>query len=196
MHGVDIAQASLGDLLHPGVLADPYPFFRRLRLEDPVHEDTEGRGWMVSRYQDVATVLRDNRFSAERAAATEERDATPNPVERALSRQMLFLDPPDHTRLRNLFTKAFAPHRVEALRPQVLRMVTELLNNAEDAGGRIDFIQDFCVPFPVSVISQMLGVPSADWGRLQSWSVSFGKLISGRPLSVEEATEARHGLLH
>jgi cytochrome P450 len=148
MHGVDIAQASLGDLLHPGVLADPYPFFRRLRLEDPVHEDTEGRGWMVSRYQDVATVLRDNRFSAERAAATEERDATPNPVERALSRQMLFLDPPDHTRLRNLFTKAFAPHRVEALRPQVLRMVTELLNNAEDAGGAHRLHSGFLRPFP------------------------------------------------
>jgi cytochrome P450 len=195
MNEVDIAHISLGDLLHPGVLADPYPFFRRLRLEDPIHEDPNGRGWMVTRYEDVATVLRDNRFSAERMVTSDKRAATPNPVERALARQMLFLDPPDHTRLRNLFTKAFTPHRVEALRPQVLGMVTELLNNAEDAGGRIDFIQGFCGPFPVSVIAQMLGVPTADWGRLRSWSVAFGKLISGRPLSVEEATEAKHGIV-
>jgi cytochrome P450 len=66
---------------------------------------------------------------------SDERAATPNPVERAIARQMLFLDPPGHTRLCNLFTKAFTPHRVEALRAQVLRMLTELLNNAEDAGG-------------------------------------------------------------
>ncbi len=195
MYEVDIAHISLGDLLRSGVLADPYPLFRRLRLEDPVHEDPDGRGWMVSRYEDVAAVLRDNRFSAERMVTSNERDATPNPVEKALARQMLFLDPPDHTRLRNLFTKAFTPHRVEALRPQVAGMVTELLNNAEDSGGRIDFIQDFCVPFPVSVIAQMLGVPTADWGRLRNWSIAFGKLISGRLLSAEEATEAKHGIV-
>jgi cytochrome P450 len=195
MHGVEIAHASLKDLLCPSVLADPYPFFRRLRLEDPVHEDPDGRGWMVSRYDDVAAVLRDNRFSAERMVTNQERIATPNPVEQALARQMLFLDPPDHTRLRNLFTKAFTPSRVEALRPQVAGMVTKLLNNAEDAGGRIDFIQDFCVPFPVTVIAQMLGVPTEDWARLRNWSVAFGKLISGRLLSAEEATEAKHGIV-
>jgi hypothetical protein len=74
-------------------------------------------------------------------------------------------------------------------------MVTELLNNAEDTGGHIDFIQDFCVPFAVSVIAQMLGVPTAGRGWLRNWSVAFGKLISGRPLSAEESTEAQHGSL-
>jgi cytochrome P450 len=194
MHGVEIAHASLKDLLCPSILADPYPFFRRLRLEDPVHEDPDGRGWMVSRYDDVAAVLRDDRFSAERLVTKQERDVTPNPVEQALARQMLFLDPPDHTRLRNLFTKAFTPNRVEALKPQVAGMVTELLNNAEDAGGRIDFIQDFCVPVPVTVIAHMLGVPTADRSRLRNWSLAFGKLVSGRVLSAEESTEARDGI--
>jgi cytochrome P450 len=194
VYGVDITQSSLGDLLCPDILADPYPFFRRLRLEDPVHEDPDGRGWIVSRYDDVAAVLGDRRFSAERGLTHQERDAT-NPVQRALARQMLFLDPPDHTRLRNLFTKAFTPRRVEALRPQVAGMVTELLNSAEDAGGRVDFIQDFCVPFPVTVIAQMLGVPTADRDRLRAWSVAFGKLISGRLLSAEESTQAQHGIL-
>jgi cytochrome P450 len=187
MYGVDIADFSLEDLLRPDVLADPYPFFLCLRQEDPVHEDPGGRGWMVSRYDDVAVVLGDRRFSAERVVRSQERDATLNPVQRALARQMLFLDPPDHTRLRNLFTKAFTPHRVEALRPQVAGMVTELLNSAEAAGGRIDFIQDFSVPLPVIVIAQMLGVPTADWGRLRGlvggiwqahqWTASFSKGI-------------------
>ena len=195
MYGVDIADFSLEDLLRPDVLADPYPFFRCLRHEDPVHEDPRGRGWMVSRYDDVAVVLGDRRFSAERVVRSQEREATLNPVQRALARQMLFLDPPDHTRLRNLFTKAFTPHRVEALRPQVAGMVTELLNSAEAAGGRIDFIQDFSVPLPVIVIAQMLGVPTAEWGRLRAWSVAFGKLISGRLLSAKESTEAQHGIL-
>jgi cytochrome P450 len=108
---------------------------------------------------------------------------------------MLFLDPPDHTRLRSLFTKAFTPQRMEALKPQVAAMVTEYLNRAEDAGGAIDFIRDFAIPLPVTVIAQMLGVPTADRDRLRNWSVAFGKLINGRILSPEELAEAQRGVL-
>jgi cytochrome P450 len=150
---------------------------------------------MVSRYDDVAAVLGNRRISAERMAANPERGATPNPVQKALARQMLFLDPPDHTRLRNLFSKTFTPNRVEALRPHVTGMVTELLNNAEEAGGNIDFIKDFCIPFPVTVIAQLLGVPVADRDQLRNWSVAFGKLLSGRLLSEKESTEAQQGIV-
>jgi len=116
-------------------------------------------------------------------------------VQAALARQMLFLDPPDHTRLRSLFTKAFTPQRMEALKPQVMTLVTEYLNRAEDAGGAIDFIQDFAIPLPVTVIAQMLGVPTADRDRLRDWSVAFGKLINGRILSPQELAEAQLGVL-
>jgi cytochrome P450 len=190
MYEVDIAHISLGDLLHPSVLADPYPVFRRLRLEDPVHEDPDGRGWMVSRYDDVASVLGDRRFSAERVLTHQEQDATPNPVQKALARQMLFLDPPDHTRLRNLFTKAFTPHRVEALRPQIIDMVTELLNSAEDTGGRIDFIQDFLSLSPSPLLPKCWGSasrsgPVADlvggiW-QAHQWAASFSRRIDRGP---------------
>jgi cytochrome P450 len=116
-------------------------------------------------------------------------------VQAALARQMLFLDPPDHTRLRGLFTKAFTPQRMEALKPQVAGMVTETLDRVADLGGDIDFIHDFAIPLPVTVIAQMLGVPTADRDRLRAWSVAFGKLINGRILSPQESAEAQMGVL-
>jgi hypothetical protein len=195
MHDMDIRRVSFGDLLRPEVLADPYPLFRRLRREDPVHEDPQGRGWIISRYDDVERVLADRRFSAQRTLLAGNGEDTSSAVQAALARQMLFLDPPDHTRLRSLFTKAFTPHRMEALKPQVATMVTEYLNRAEDAGGAIDFIQDFAIPLPVTVIAQMLGVPTADRDRLRDWSVAFGKLINGRILSPQELAEAQLGVL-
>ena len=194
-YDMNISQVGLGDLLRPDVLADPYPLFRRLRDEDPVHEDPSGRGWIVSRYDDVERVLADRRFSAQRMLTAQAGQGTPSAVQAALARQMLFLDPPDHTRLRSLFTKAFTPQRMEVLKPQVAAMVTELLNRAEDAGGAIDFIHDFAIPLPVTVIAQLLGVPTADRVRLRAWSVAFGKLISGRALSAQESTEAQFGVL-
>jgi len=194
MIDMDIRHVGFGDLLRPDVLADPYPLFRRLRQEDPVHEDPEGRGWMVSRYDDIAKVLADRRFSAQRTLAMRQGQDTSSAVQAALARQMLFLDPPDHTRLRSLFTKAFTPQRMEALKPQVAGMVTETLDRvAED--GDIDFIRDFAIPLPVTVIAQMLGVPTADRDRLRAWSVAFGKLINGRILSAQESAEAQMGVL-
>lgn len=195
MHDMDIRHVSFADLLRPDVLADPYPLFRRLRQEDPVHEDPQGRGWIISRYDDVERVLADRRFSAQRTLLGSDAPGASSAVQAALARQMLFLDPPDHTRLRSLFTKAFTPQRMEALKPQVTTLVTEYLNRAQDAGGAIDFIQDFAIPLPVTVIAQMLGVPTADRDRLRDWSVAFGKLINGRILSPQELAEAQLGVL-
>jgi cytochrome P450 len=195
MHDMDIRRVSFADLLRPEILADPYPLFRRLRQEDPVHEDPQGRGWIVSRYDEVERVLADRRFSAQRTLLASDGSGASSAVQAALARQMLFLDPPDHTRLRGLFTKAFTPQRMEALKPQVTTLVTEYLNRADDAGGAIDFIQDFAIPLPVTVIAQMLGVPTADRDRLRDWSVAFGKLINGRILSPQELAEAQLGVL-
>ena len=195
MFSAEIESLTLQDLVSPDILANPYPVFRRLRREDPIHEDAAGQGWIISRYDDVATVLADRRFSAERVLPKGSQDGQVDPVQAALARQMLFLDPPDHTRLRSLFAKAFTPHRVESLRPQILEMTTDLLDAAAAAGGRIDFIHDFAVPLPVTVIAQMLGVPVADRDRLRAWSVAFGRLISGRNLSAAESIEAQGGIL-
>jgi cytochrome P450 len=190
---IPIESLTFEHLLHPAILDDPYPLFRRLRREDPVHEDPAGAGFMIARYDDVLSVLSDPRFSAERVVSNS--GAPASPVQAALARQMLFLDPPDHTRLRKLFAKAFSPGRLESLRPHILELSTDLVNAAQAAGGRIDFIQDFAVPLPVIVIAEMLGVPAQDRVRLREWSSAFGQLINGRVLSAQEAALAQQGIL-
>jgi cytochrome P450 len=190
-----LKELTFQDLLRPELQVDPYPLFRRLRCEDPVHEDPSGAGWMVTRYDDIASVLSDPRFSAARLLPRDKGGSTTNPVQAALARQMLFLDPPDHTRLRKLFAKAFSPGRLEHLRPQILQLTTELLDRAEDAGGRIDYMRDFAGPLPVTVIAQMLGMPAEDRPRLRDWSASFGRLINGRIRSDAETAEAQQGIL-
>jgi len=113
---------------------------------------------------------------------------------RALSRQMLFLDPPDHTRLRGLVNKAFTPRRVDVLRPLIQELVDDLLDRAAAAGG-MDLVADFAFPLPAIVIAGMLGVPPEDRDRLKGWSYDFGALISGTPLSEEQAMQAQLGVL-
>jgi cytochrome P450 len=191
----DISEIGFADFLRAEVLENPYPLFRRLRTEDPVHYDPAGRGWMVSRYDDVERVLADRRFSARRMLTAQERAGMSGAVLNALARQMLFMDPPDHTRLRSLFTKAFTPSRMEALKPQVGEMVSDLLGRAEKRGRQMDFIQDFAIPLPVTVIAQLLGVPTTDWPHLREWSVALGKLLGGRELAPQESTESQRGVL-
>jgi len=190
-----IEDFTLADLLQPETLANPYPTFRKLRQAAPVCYDTKGLGWIVSRYDDVSFVLSDRRFSAERIASRAVASYQMSPVEAALSRQMLFLDPPDHTRLRSFFTKAFTPRRMESLRPEVQLITKTLLDEAEQRIDAFDFIHEVAVPLPVIVIAQMLGVPTSDRDQLRAWSVAFGKLINGRSLSADESKEAQQGVL-
>jgi cytochrome P450 len=191
----DISKIAFTDFLLPEVLDNPYPLFQRLRSEDPVHQDPGGRGWIVSRYEDSEKVLSDKRFSAQRMASAQERAGLSQAVTNALMRQMLFMDPPDHTRLRGLFTKAFTPSRMEALKPQVTGMVRELLDKVRQNGGQMDFIHDFAVPLPVAVIAQMLGVPAADWPSLREWSVGLGKLLGGVELSPQVHAQSQAGVM-
>ena len=191
----DISRLGFADLVRPEVLADPYPLFQRLRHEDPVHNDPGGRGWMVSRYQDAEFVLSDRRLSAQRTLTAERQHDVSDAVRQALSRQMLFMDPPDHTRLRALFTKAFTPSRMEALRSQVATMVRTLFDAADARAGQIDFVREFAIPLPVTVIAQLLGVPASDHPLMLGWSHALGILIGGRELSVQEAQEAQIGIM-
>ena len=116
---------SLYRLLEPEVLANPYPLYHRLRSEDPVHWDPFLHAWVVTRYPDVIHVL--HHFSANRTPAPEQLTAMGlsalNPIAQVMVRQMLFLDPPDHTRLRALAAAAFTPRRVERLRSHIQEIV-------------------------------------------------------------------------
>jgi len=149
----------------PEVREDPYPQYQALREADPVHRSPFLNMWVLTRYEDVALVLRDQRFSADRTK-WEGFQALEGfqPV-----RSLLSLDPPDHTRLRTLVTKAFTPRVVEQLRSQAQVIVDEALDRAA-SHGEMELIEDLAYPLPVAVIAGMLGVPRDDRPRFREWS--------------------------
>src|SRR5215212_10728252 len=155
------------DPFDPTFKANPYPTYARLRSTAPVHRVTlpDGRGvWLVSRYDDVASVLRDERFAKDwRNAPLAEQLAHLSPVSKELAKlqigNFLFLDPPDHQRLRALVSKAFTPRLIEQMRGRVQALADALLDAVEDK-GEMDLLDDYAYPLPVTVIAELLGVPA------------------------------------
>jgi pimeloyl-[acyl-carrier protein] synthase len=175
----------------PDVHEDPYPLYQRLRAEDPVHRSELGF-WVLTRHADVLAVLRDPRMSrdprrSERVdllrASTEVDDLL---VAEEAAPSMLFVDPPDHTRLRTLVNKAFTPAAVERLRPRVEAIVAGLLDRVSGAGA-MDVVEDLAYPLPVTVICEMFGVPEADYDRFRAWSRDLVRLLD--PLVASDALE-------
>ncbi|HEY7539306.1 MAG TPA: cytochrome P450 [Methylomirabilota bacterium] len=158
--------------MDPEFLADPYPTYHRLRAEDPVHHSPLGF-WVLTRYEDVAAVLRDPRFVKEPLAALVAARFGAE-VPRGVGLSMLDRDPPDHTRLRSLVSKAFTPRVVEGLRPRIQKIVDGLIARAE-AAGSMDLIEEFAYPIPVNVICEMLGVPVEDHERFKGWSLDIAR---------------------
>jgi len=136
-----LTQTPQVDLFDSGFKANPYPAYARLRSDDPIHRVTlpDGRGmWLVTRYEDVAVVLKDERFVKDwRNAMTPEQLAQIPPIPevmKPLSRNMLDTDPPDHERLRALVSKAFTPRLIERMRPRVQAIADALLDAVQDKG--------------------------------------------------------------
>jgi pimeloyl-[acyl-carrier protein] synthase len=169
---------SLYHLLDPEVLANPYPLYHRLRTEDPVHWDPYLHAWVVTRYSDVVHVLQT--FSADRTPSPEQLSAMGlealNPIAQIMVRQMLFLDAPDHTRLRGLASVAFTPRRVEGLRAHIQHIVDDLLDRVVHS-GRADLIADLAAPMPAIVTAELMGVPVADHEQLKLWSADFAEML-------------------
>jgi pimeloyl-[acyl-carrier protein] synthase len=169
---------SLYQLLDPEVLANPYPLYHKLRSQDPVHWDPFLHAWVVTRYADVVHVL--HQYSANRTPTPEQLSALNlsalNPIAEVMVRQMLFLDPPDHTRLRTLASAAFTPRRVEQLRSHIQDVMDKLLD-AVVSKGSMDVIADFAGPAPAIVTAELLGVPAADHAQLKEWSQDFAEML-------------------
>ena len=169
---------SLYQLLDPEVLADPYPLYHRLRTEDPVHWDPFLHAWVVTRYADVVDVL--HHFSADRTPTPKQLSdlnlSALNPIAQIMVRQMLFLDPPDHTRLRALASAAFTPRRVEQLRSHIEDVMNGLIDRVS-AQGQMDVIADFAAPAPAIITAEMLGVPAEDHADLKDWSQDFAEML-------------------
>jgi hypothetical protein len=171
-------ELSLYQLLDPEVLANPYPLYHQLREKDPVHWDPFLHAWVVTRYEDVVQVL--HHFSAQRTPTPQQLSALNlsalNPIAAVMVRQMLFLDPPDHTRLRALASAAFTTRRVEQLR-QHIREVMDRLLDAVVEKGRMDVIADFASPAPAIITAELFGVPVEDHVQLKQWSQDFAEML-------------------
>lgn len=182
----DDGPLSLCLLMDPEVLANPYPLYRRLRACDPVHWDPYIHAWVVTRYEDVVTVL--TRFSAARTPGPEYfealRTTEVTPVARVMVKQMLFMDAPAHTRLRRLAAPAFSPGGVRDLRTHIEEIAARLIDEivARDSTGngapkQFDLLADFAEPLPAIVTTELLGVPVDDHSKLKEWSVTFAEML-------------------
>jgi cytochrome P450 len=175
-------------------LENPYPLYHQLRALDPVYWDERANSWVLTRYTDVAAALRDPRytvmgFMSETSWIPADMRPKLEPPLRAVSRQMLFQDPPDHTRLRGLVAKAFTPRMIESLRPVIQHVTDELLDQAE-AKGHMELMGEFAFPLPAIIIATMLGVPPEDREQFNRWSSYFGRLLDGGDFSLEKVFEA------
>ena len=166
---------SLSHLQESQIRSNPYPFYKQLREQDPVHWDEEMGFWVLTRYEEIASLYTDDRFSRAQGLMrgfeklSRENQKIAQPVYHSFSKTVFYADPPYHTHLRSLMNYAFTPRRVEQLRPYVQKIVDELLTAAE-ARGAVDIIQDLAYPLPVMVIAELLGLPATDRARFKGWS--------------------------
>jgi len=163
--------------------ADPYPFYAALRANAPVYRTTlPGRRpvWLVSRYADVVALLKDERLVKDRRNTTPGRNGKQPWMPaflRPLAQNMLDLDPPDHTRLRALVHKAFTPARIAQLRARVEALCDELLDAAERR-GRLEVIEGYALPIPLTIIAELLGVPPEERAAFRRWSANVVSVAS------------------
>jgi len=175
--------------LLPEFHADPYPFYRRLREKEPVHQSPMGF-WVLTRYEDCVAVLRDQRFGREEFQQMLSSVYGDDSEKPQLPRSMLFRDPPDHTRLRALVSKAFTPRMIETMRDHIQEIVDRLLDRVQDT-GRMDVMEDLAYPLPVTVICEMLGVPVTDHASIRGWSADIARSLDAIGLPSDQAIVER-----
>lgn len=178
--------------LDPAFIADPYPFYRQLRETAPVFRTPQGF-WLMTRYEDMAFALRDKRFGKDFVGNMQRRyggtGRMEEPAVASLARTMLVLDPPDHTRLRSLVTKAFTARRVADMRPRIKSIVDQQLDRVADK-GEMDVMRDLAHRLPVIVICDMLGIPEEHRAPFLAGSNVNGRILEPVPMTREELDQA------
>jgi cytochrome P450 len=187
------------DPFDPSWSSDPWPLYAELRDGAPIHRSPLGF-WVVARHADCLSLLRDRRVSSNsmNVASTglpdgiRRRDADDGAMAAAMVelRPFLFRDPPDHTRLRGLVSKAFTPKVVEGLRDRTQHIVDELLDRAIEL-GEVDLVEALAHPLPVRIICDLLGVPVEDQGLFTVWSASLARGLDPDFLLSQEVLDAR-----
>lgn len=173
--------------------SNPYPQYSAMRARAPIENHRVFRALILSRHADITRVLKDPTFSVDRTSQIEA-PSIMNPFAKisagfktAVMSSLLMSDPPDHTRVRRLVNKAFTPRRIDELRPRIQEIVDALLDRYRP-GSSIDFVSDFAVTMPVTVIAELLGVPAEDRERFKGWSTVLGALLD--PIGSDYDLEA------
>ncbi|MBZ6104097.1 cytochrome P450 [Streptomyces olivaceus] len=176
---------------------DPYPFYARMRREDPVHRSAQGI-WYLTRYSDVEAALGDLRLSNDRDRMTRAYTALGGDLKALsrltdrLGRVMSNTDPPDHARLRKLANRAFTARRVESLRHRVQGIVDGLIDEAVAAGPTMDLVEAVASPLPMAVVCELFGIPDEDLPQVKTWFRRFGRLsedIDASEAAIEQYEE-------
>ena len=181
----------------PDFVADPYAAYAELRRDRPVYFDEPTGQWVVSRHEDVNALLRDRRLGRTylHVASHEEFGRPPEPEFLApfwnlIRAGMLDVEPPDHTRLRRLVSKAFTPRMVEGLRARIRELAAELARGLAERGGG-DLLAEVAEPLPVTVIAEMLGIPAVDHPLLRPWSAQICGMYELEPPDETQRTAVR-----
>lgn len=178
--------------LLPEFCANPYPVYHHLRSEDPVHQTKSfmSNEWLLTRYDDVKLVLNDPRFYVDdlperlkHKSFYLRQQGDFNVLTQTISKWLFFLNPPDHTQLRGLVSKAFAPGEVECMRPYIQEIVDELIGKVQDAGV-MDIISNLASPLPAIVTAKILGVPTEERTKLTQWAYELFRVFD-QPMSLE-----------
>ena len=183
----------------PATINDPIPHLRRLQQTEPVYWSDVLRGWVITRYEDVKRVLRNDNFSADRIspffdAMPPEKQQPIKELIRYLNTWVAFKDPPEHTRLRQLMRTVFTPAAVTEMSGFIESAVDHLL--AELKGKKqIDFIEEFAYPLPAMVILEMLGLPQSDMDLLKDWSNKMQLFIGSATTSPHKYALAEEGAI-
>src|SRR5262249_5841042 len=180
--------------LDPAFRADPYPVLTHLRGREPVHYDQVIHRWVPTRAWDIERVLRDRAMSVDPRKANE--GTYMSLFQRFRTFSMLFQDPPDHTRLRGLVSKAFTTRAVERLAPRIRQIIDDLLD-AVAGRERFDVIDALAGPLPVIVIAEMLGVDPSDRHTFKRWSdaeaLGLSRLLTAEELAMTGELNAALG---
>ena len=163
------------DFSDPEFITNPFATYAKLRQESPIHRDTLGNGtpcWLVTRYEDAVAIFKDPRFTKDikKVRSGEELSmAQMAAMSKLFSHHVLYMDPPDHSRLRQMVQRAFTPRLVEAMRPKIEALTNQLLDKAAES-GKMDVINDYALPIPIGIISGLLGIPEADQQTISRWT--------------------------
>jgi len=184
------------------ILQDPYPTYARMHEEGPLHYVDVGSKWAVwsvFSHAECASIAKDTRLSAKRAKQMLlplplSRQAEFSELARMLGLWLIFMDPPEHTRLRKLLNKGFSAAAVEGLRPQVEAIVDQMLKPLQP-GSEVDLMREFANPMPVRIILEMLGIPQELRDTFVEWSRAIAVFRGNPNRTVEEARAAQDALI-